>query len=118
MALILNYYGLLLGVVFNLPCTWKAFLRGKRTRNLYKSRKTDHELLEMTVGPLRKSLGLIDDGKQISITEIRAFVPFFLLIISGLIALGAALIVAPILFIYSLYIGFFYEWQITNHVRS
>jgi hypothetical protein len=56
-AWILNLYALPLGLATDARATWRAFLRGRRTRNLYRAAYCD-ALLAERVGAVRARLGL------------------------------------------------------------
>ena len=57
-AWILNYYAIVLGFLAGDPrAVWRAFLRGRRTRNLYRA-DFDDALLDTRLGALRSDLGL------------------------------------------------------------
>jgi hypothetical protein len=58
-AWILNLYALPLGLATDAGATWRAFLRGRRTRNLYRA-VYDEALLAERVGDVRERLGLGD----------------------------------------------------------
>jgi hypothetical protein len=56
-AWVLNLYALAIGLWIAPRATWRAFARGRRTRNLYR-RSWDEALLARRVGELRRELGL------------------------------------------------------------
>jgi hypothetical protein len=57
-AWVLNTYAIALGLLAGAPrAVWEAFLRGRRTRNLYTS-AFDDALLDARLGEVRKRLGL------------------------------------------------------------
>lgn len=57
-AWILNLYAMVLGLLFGAPgAVWRAFLRGRHTRNLYRT-AYDDALLDARLGELRAQLGL------------------------------------------------------------
>ena len=56
-AWILNLFALALGLASDPAATWRAFLRGRRTRNLYRA-AYDDALLAARVGEVRARLGL------------------------------------------------------------
>jgi len=53
----LNLYAFALGLATDAGATWRAFLRGRRTRNLYRARYDD-ALLAERVADVRERLGL------------------------------------------------------------
>ncbi len=57
-AWILNFYALALGLLSGHPrAVWRAFLRGRQTRNLYRTHYDD-QLLDTRLGAMRAQLGL------------------------------------------------------------
>lgn len=57
-AWILNLYAMVLGLLFGAPgAVWRAFLRGRHTRNLYRT-TYDDALLDARLGEVRARLGL------------------------------------------------------------
>ena len=57
-AWILNLYAMVLGLLFGAPgAVWRAFLRGRHTRNLYRT-DYDDALLDAPLGEVRARLGL------------------------------------------------------------
>lgn len=56
-AWILNLYAMSIGLAIAPRAVWRAFLRGRRTRNLYRAPWSE-DLLEGKVGELRERLGL------------------------------------------------------------
>lgn len=57
-AWILNLYAMALGFLFGAPrAVWRAFLRGRHTRNLYRT-AYDDALLDAELGDVRTRLGL------------------------------------------------------------
>lgn len=51
-AWLLDFYGMLYGFWFNLPNVFKAFVRGRRSRNLYSDVISDEAVLNMPVEKL------------------------------------------------------------------
>lgn len=60
-AWVLNLGAALIGLAVAPRAVWRAFLRGRRSRNLYRGEWSDG-LLDRTVGELRRELGL--DGPR------------------------------------------------------
>lgn len=58
-AWLLNLWAMAVGLAIAPRATWRAFLRGRRSRNLYRE-PWDDALLEPRVGELRERLGLRD----------------------------------------------------------
>jgi hypothetical protein len=60
-AWLLNLWAMAIGLVIAPGPIWRAFLRGRRSRNLYREAWND-ALLEPRVGELRERLGLCEAG--------------------------------------------------------
>jgi hypothetical protein len=57
-AWILNLGAMAIGLVIAPRRTWRAFMRGRRSGNLYGQRSFDESLLDRTVGELRREVGI------------------------------------------------------------
>lgn len=104
-AFTINTYGMMMGVPFNLRGIWKAWLRGKRTRNLYHEKYDDKELLNQTVGELKKELGLMEESGQNQNT-FTAFLSFVSFLVFGIVFSIASFILLPFAIVYSVIISF------------
>lgn len=71
-AWILNLLGFAMGLGFNPKRVYKAFLRGRRSFNLY-ARPFNDELLESKVGKMRRSLRLDGQTRAVSFADRAAF---------------------------------------------
>jgi hypothetical protein len=96
-AWILNLYAMAIGLWIAPRAVWRAFLRGRRTRNLYRDEWSE-ALLETKVGTLRARLGLdrvaLDPGTG-TLAEGVAFAGWAATALSLQLA-TAALFLAPI----------------------
>jgi hypothetical protein len=94
-AWVLNLYAMVLGFLFGAPgAVWRAFLRGRRTRNLYRT-TYDDSLLDARLGEVRTRLGLAASQPALSAATIgdRIAFAFWLAIAVGL----ACVTLAPLL---------------------
>ena len=57
-AWVLNAQAMVLGLLIAPRRTWRAFVRGRRSGNLYGSASLDESLLDRTVGDLRREVGI------------------------------------------------------------
>ena len=57
-AWVLNTQAMILGLLIAPRRTWRAFVRGRRSGNLYGSASLDESLLDRTVGDLRREVGI------------------------------------------------------------
>jgi hypothetical protein len=71
-AWILNLYALVLGLVADAGATFRAFVRGRRTRNLYRS-AWDETLLAARIGDVRELLGLAADAAAPTLADRALF---------------------------------------------
>lgn len=102
MALLLNYGGMVVGMTHNLPNVWKAYMRGKETRNLYQVNLTMDELRNMKVDDLRKELGLDRDINPRN--KFWRGLQFAANGIGGLLLAPIALLTIPFTLLYTLYV--------------
>lgn len=92
-AWILNLYAMVLGFLAGAPgAVWRAFLRGRRTRNLYRT-AYDEALLDARLGELRARLGL-DAGPAPANAGDRAAFAWWS-VVAAFLALGT--VSAPVL---------------------
>jgi len=112
LALTLNYFGMLGGVLFNLKGVWMAYLRGKASRNLYKIEYTDEQLLNMNVSELRKKIGLTGTTYKMKGNIFTTLITFITMILLGIPASAVGVIIAPLLIIYSLYTYTTKKWEV------
>ena len=112
-AFTINTYGMMMGVLFNLPGIWRAWVRGRHTRNLYTSSYRDEELLTKTVDELRIELGLHESppasakasaGWSAHPNLMGSFLSFSGFLVFGAIFSVASLVLLPATLLYSLYI--------------
>ncbi len=62
-AWMINMTGLVAGLFVNPRAVYRAFVRGRYTRNLY-DRPFDDALLELQLGELRTQLGFVEEGEH------------------------------------------------------
>jgi len=103
-AFTINTYGMMTGCPWNLSGLWKAWLRGKRTSNLYHKKYTDEQLLNKKVSDLKKELGLHEENKQKANTLI-AFLSFVGFLIFGTVFSIASFVLIPFAIVYSIIIA-------------
>jgi hypothetical protein len=102
-AFTLNSYAMAIGFIFNLKGIWKAWLRGKNTRNLYNAGYSKRQLMNKTMTDLKKELGFLDEDirNEGSFSILLSFVSFLVL---SLIISIISVILIPVILIYSLII--------------
>ncbi|MFI5203754.1 MAG: hypothetical protein ACHQF2_04595 [Flavobacteriales bacterium] len=102
-AFVINTLGMMMGVLFNLRGIWKAWYRGRYTRNLYYVKYTEDELLGRTIQSLQEELGLLNNPKQMP-GRGKAFLLFAGFLLFGTIISIISLALSPLILLYSLYI--------------
>lgn len=100
-AWILNLYAFAIGLIINPRNTYRAFLRGRQSSNLYRLSFND-ELLSHRVGTVRQSLHLDQELKPATLRDRAAFLVWAFIAItfwmaSGLVMLSPFLIVVGLL---------------------
>ncbi len=97
-AWVLNLSGMAGGLLTHPLSTFRAFVRGRRSRNLYRAALTD-ELLDERVDTVRQRLGLDRDGGPARAADVAWFV--FYTVVGGLIG-GLMLLLGPPFLVYAL----------------
>jgi hypothetical protein len=93
-AWILNLYAMVLGFWISPPGVFRAFVRGRHSRNLYGG-AWDEALLERRVGELRRQLGLLAPPIAATPADLAAFVGWSLAALALALA-TTALVLAPL----------------------
>ena len=103
-AFTLNTYAMALGVLFKLKGIWKAWARGRNTRNLYNVNYNKEQLMDKTLEELKKELGLLDEYKHQTalFATVLSFTGF---LIFSLIFSGLSLVLIPFVLIYSVIVS-------------
>lgn len=109
-AFTINTYGMMTGVLFNLKGIWNAWLRGRRTTNLYQDKYKDEELLNRTVGELKNELGLLKENKKEG-NSFEALLSFAGFLTFGTVFSVASVVLIPFVLIYTLSISIQKLWQ-------
>lgn len=102
-AFIINTNGMMAGFPFNLKGIWKAWLRGKSSKNLYQKKYNDEHLLYEKVAELKNDLGLMHNTKG-TVNTFYAFLTFILFILLGVVTSLAFILLIPFIIAYSLVI--------------
>jgi hypothetical protein len=93
-AWLLNLFAMGIGLGIAPRAVWRAFVRGRRSGNLYE-RDFDETMLEEKVGALRTRLGLERAEATASASDVAAFAAWSIAAVASLL-LALALLVAPI----------------------
>ena len=93
-AWFLDTGGIAMGVIFFPRKTFRAFIRGRRTKNLYLSNYKKEDLVKMSIREVQEKLNLIDyDSSPAKANEVFAFIGWWLV---------SALWYIPFLIVYAL----------------
>jgi hypothetical protein len=99
----LNLYGMVMGVWFNLPGVYRAFVRGRRSRNLYSNRITEEQALAMHADELRNLLSIPSYHQKLRSNFADLF--FFLTwLLIGLIYGLASIVLLPPVIVYNIFL--------------
>jgi hypothetical protein len=96
-AWVLNLFALGMGLFLSPVRMWRAFVRGRHSRNLYES-EFEEAMLSETVQELRSRLRVGGESPAGSAADLAAFT-FWSAAALAVLAAGAALLVAPVLFL-------------------
>lgn len=96
-AWVLNFYAYAIGLVIAPENTYRAFMRGRRSANLYR-RVYDEALLARTVGSMRRELHLEAESREASLKDKLGFV-FWSLMSGGAYLLTAMLLLLPLIIV-------------------
>ena len=114
-AFVLNLSGMMTGIFFNAPRVYKAFVKGRRTKNLYDNSIKDEQVMDMTIQQIRHHLGL-DLYKETG-GHAADLLIFILLFGIGLIYSVLSIFLFPLILIYSLYVAIKYrKLPAANHL--
>jgi hypothetical protein len=102
-AFVLDMSGVMTGILFNFPGVYKAFVKGRRTRNLYSNSLIDAEVMNMPVAELRNKL-LLTGYPENNYGNLTDMLLFAGLLLFGVIYATVSLLFLPFTLIYTFYI--------------
>jgi hypothetical protein len=102
-AWILDSWGMIYGCWFNLRGVFKAFVRGRRSKNLYSDQISNEEALEIPVSELKEMLLIPPLEKNLYATS-ADYLLFGSTIVFGSVFSTATLILVPMAILYNLYL--------------
>ena len=102
-AFVLDMQALMIGILFNPLGVYRAFVRGRRTKNLYYDEFSDLQLMDMPLQEIRKHLLLElhpenENGNPVDVLLL------LLLVLFGIIYSLLSLILLPFVIVYTLFI--------------
>ena len=102
-AFVLDMSAVMTGLLFNPLGVYKAFVKGRRTRNLYADHWTDEQIIDMPVASIKKNL-LLDKYPENNLGNLIDLLLFGLLILFGLLYSVLSLLLLPFVLFYTVYI--------------
>ena len=104
-AFVLDMSALMVGLLFNPVGVYKAFVRGRRTLNLYRDDLADEVIMDMPVSMIRDRL-LLNKFPGNSWGNVADMILFLLLILFGLLYSILSMLLLPFIIVYSVYVLF------------
>ncbi len=100
-AFILDLNGMMMGLLINPIGVYKAFIRGRQTKNLYADVYTDSQIMDIPLYKIRENLLLNNNPKRGKFKDILLFL---LVIVTGVIYSVLSLLLLPFILIYTVYV--------------
>src|SRR5258706_1316388 len=102
-AFVLDMSGMMTGLLFNPVGVYKAFVKGRRTKNLYSDHFTDEQIMDMPGSFIKEKLLLNNypENKMGNLVDLALFV---LVILFGLVYSVLSLLLLPLVLLYTLYV--------------
>ena len=97
----LNFYSMVMGFWFNLPGMYRAFVRGRRSINLYSNAITDEQALEMSSDELRHLLSIPARHQKLRSTFADLLLFLFCLLAGGIYAI-TSIVLLPLIIVYNI----------------
>jgi len=107
-AYLLDLHGLMMGIPFNPVGVFNAFVRGRRTKNLYSNQWSDEKVMSSTMGEIKRHLMLNEPGMRFR-GKWRDMFLFLLVLVIGLVYSVLSIILLPFILVYTLYISLVYK---------
>jgi hypothetical protein len=102
-AWVLDMQAVMIGMLFNPVGVYKAFVKGRRTKNLYRDIFTDDQLMDMPLSTIKKNMQLTDyPFKQKG--NLIDFLLFLLLLLFGAVHSILSLLLLPFVLFYTIYV--------------
>lgn len=102
-AFVLDMSAVMIGILFNPLGVYKAFVKGRRTRNLYSDSMTDAQIMDMTVREIKDKL-LLNGYRENNWGNFVDLLLFTGLILFGIIYSVVSVLFLPFVLIYTIYI--------------
>ncbi len=102
-AWFLDLSGFMMGILFNPVNVYKAFIRGRNSKNLYYEELTDQQAKAMTLPDLQEFIQLPKEGAKLK-TTITDVLLFLWWIFVGLTMTVMSVVLIPIIILYNLFV--------------
>lgn len=102
-AFMLDMHAIMAGILFNPFGVFRAFVKGRRTKNLYSDIYTDEQLMDIPLHQLKETM-LLNNYPAKQKWHIADFILFILLLLFGIVYSLASLIFLPFVLFYTLYV--------------
>jgi hypothetical protein len=103
-AWVLDTHAAIIGLLFNPAGVYAAFVKGRRTKNLYSDIFTDEQLMDMPVSQIKENM-LLNSYPENTKGSFIDFLLFLLFLFVGAIYSVLSLALLPFVLIYSVYIN-------------
>ena len=102
-AFILDLHAMIIGVLFNPKGVYRAFVKGRQTKNLYTDMFMDEQLIDMPLSAIKESMLLnsYPEKKKGSAVDLLLFL---LLLLFGFIYSILSVVLFPFVLLYTIYI--------------
>ena len=102
-AFVLDLHAMMIGILFNPVGVYRAFIKGRRTHNLYRDAFTDEKLMDMPLYEIREKL-LLNSYPVKMKGNVADLVLFLLTALFGLVYSVLSLVLLPFILIYTVFI--------------
>jgi hypothetical protein len=102
-AWVLDMHAVMIGVLFNSRGVYKAFVKGRRTKNLYRDVFTDEQLMEMPISEIKENM-LLNNYPLKQNGNFTDFILFMLVLLFGAVYSILSLVLLPFVLLYTVYV--------------
>jgi hypothetical protein len=102
-AWVLDMQAVMIGMLFNPTGVFKAFVKGRRTKNLYRDVFTDEQLMNMPLSAIKKNM-LLNDYPSNQKGNFIDFLLFIMMLLFGVVYSILSLLLLPFVLLYTAYI--------------
>jgi hypothetical protein len=102
-AFVLDLHAVMIGLLFNPVGVYKAFIKGRRTKNLYEDIFTDMQLMDMSFSEIKENM-LLSKYPEKQKGNLSDFILFMLLLLFGAVYSVLSLLLFPFILVYTIYV--------------